>query len=240
MTCRSATEPGKPAPTGSTAGDATGPGIGYWHMSKPARMRSARWFGRSAWTVPPPAHTSMPVAPVVGPARPTKKGVRHPVDEGLGRSQGGLTTKFHLACDGRGRPLSIVITLGQRHDSTQLELVLAGIRVPQPGGRAQRDSLQTRDTATHAVVACCASGRSRTRSLSDAINAPSGRRGQAVRSPSTGPSTPVATWSSAVSIGSNSGVDSPRATRSARSTTGPWSSSPPLSSGSNRDSSDRP
>jgi transposase len=45
-----------------------------------------------------------------------------------------LTTKFHLACDGKGRPLSIVITPGQRHDSTQLEPVLAGIRVPRLGG----------------------------------------------------------------------------------------------------------
>jgi hypothetical protein len=34
------------------------------------------------------------------------QGVAHPSDEGLGRSRGGLATKFHLACDGRGRPLS--------------------------------------------------------------------------------------------------------------------------------------
>ena len=66
-----------------------------------------------------------------------KKGIRHPADEGLGRSRGGLTTKFHLACDGKGRPLSIVITPGQRHDSTQLAPVLAGIRVPRPGGRGR-------------------------------------------------------------------------------------------------------
>ena len=46
-----------------------------------------------------------------------------------------MTTKFHLACDGRGRPLSIVITPGQRHDSTQLEPVLDGIRVPRARGR---------------------------------------------------------------------------------------------------------
>jgi transposase len=48
-----------------------------------------------------------------------------------------LTTKIHLACDGKGRPLSIVITPGQRHDSTQLEVVLAGIRVPRPDGRGR-------------------------------------------------------------------------------------------------------
>jgi transposase len=66
-----------------------------------------------------------------------KKGVQHPADEGLGRSRGGLTTKFHLACDGKGRPLCVVITPGHRHDSTQLEPVLAGIRVPRPGGRGR-------------------------------------------------------------------------------------------------------
>jgi len=57
--------------------------------------------------------------------------------EALGRSRGGLTTKLHLACDGRGRPLAVVLTAGQRHDSTQLEAVLDAIRVPRPGGRGR-------------------------------------------------------------------------------------------------------
>ena len=57
--------------------------------------------------------------------------------EALGRSRGGLTTKLHLACDGRGRPLAVVLTPGQRHDSTQLAAVLDAIRVPRPGGRGR-------------------------------------------------------------------------------------------------------
>ncbi|MFJ4895996.1 transposase [Streptomyces sp. NPDC088788] len=40
-----------------------------------------------------------------------------PYDHALGRSRGGLTTKIHLACDGKGRPLAILLTPGQRHDS---------------------------------------------------------------------------------------------------------------------------
>lgn len=56
-------------------------------------------------------------------------------EEALGRSQGGLTTKLHQACDGKGRPLSIVLTPGQRHDSTQIESILDGIRVPRASGR---------------------------------------------------------------------------------------------------------
>lgn len=55
-------------------------------------------------------------------------------DEAIGRSRGGLTTKLHLACDGKGRPLAVVLTPGQRHDCTQLGPVLAAIRVPRPGG----------------------------------------------------------------------------------------------------------
>jgi transposase len=45
-----------------------------------------------------------------------------------------LTTKLHLAVDGKGRPLSILVTQGQRHESTQLAALLDGIRVPRPDG----------------------------------------------------------------------------------------------------------
>jgi transposase len=63
--------------------------------------------------------------------------VQHPPDEALGRSRGGLTTKLHLAWDGHGRPLSVVLTAGQRHESTQLGAVLDAIRVPRSGGRGR-------------------------------------------------------------------------------------------------------
>lgn len=55
----------------------------------------------------------------------------------MGRSRGGLTTKLHLACDGKGRTLAVVLTPGQRHDITQLEALLDGIRIPRPGGRGR-------------------------------------------------------------------------------------------------------
>src|SRR3712207_7262471 len=45
-------------------------------------------------------------------------------DKAIGRSRGGLSTKVHLACDGQGRLFSVVVTPGQRHESTQLEAVL--------------------------------------------------------------------------------------------------------------------
>ncbi|WP_406351337.1 IS5 family transposase [Streptomyces sp. NBC_01635] len=56
-----------------------------------------------------------------------------PDDQALGRSRGGLTTKIHLACDGRGRPLALLITPGQRHDGVCAQPLLNGIRVPRLG-----------------------------------------------------------------------------------------------------------
>ena len=45
---------------------------------------------------------------------------------------------MHLSCDGKGRPLSVVVTAGQRHESRQLEAVLDAIRVPRLPGAAGR------------------------------------------------------------------------------------------------------
>ncbi len=59
-----------------------------------------------------------------------------PPGHGIGRSRGGLSTKIHHAVDGRGRPLAIVVTGGQRNDGAMLQRVLADIRVPRiDGGR---------------------------------------------------------------------------------------------------------
>jgi transposase len=56
----------------------------------------------------------------------------------LGRSRGGLTTKLHLACEQGQKPLSLLLTAGQRGDSPQFTVVLDGIRVPRlHGGRAR-------------------------------------------------------------------------------------------------------
>nr|WP_246714648.1 IS5 family transposase [Rhizobium leguminosarum] len=48
-------------------------------------------------------------------------------DQALGRSRGGLTTKIHMATDGRGRPLRIILTPGQRGDVTQAPALLEGL-----------------------------------------------------------------------------------------------------------------
>ncbi|MFC8176184.1 IS5 family transposase [Streptomyces sp. NPDC057325] len=60
-------------------------------------------------------------------------------NRGLGRSRGGLTSKIHLAVEQGQKPLSVVITAGQRGDSPQFERLLETIRVPRLGlGRPRK------------------------------------------------------------------------------------------------------
>ncbi|MER5634386.1 transposase [Streptomyces nitrosporeus] len=59
--------------------------------------------------------------------------------EGPGRSHGGFTSKIHLSADGRCRPLSLIVTPGQRADCTQFIPVLEKIRVLRLGfGRPRK------------------------------------------------------------------------------------------------------
>ena len=44
--------------------------------------------------------------------------------QALGRSQGGFRTKIHLRAEGGGKPLTIQITAGQRHEQTMFELLM--------------------------------------------------------------------------------------------------------------------
>jgi transposase len=77
-----------------------------------------------------------------------KRGLLNPKDEALGRSRGGFSTKIHLACDGKGRPLCVVLTPGQRHGSTQLEELLDAVRV----ARAQSTPGRPRKRPTHLLA----------------------------------------------------------------------------------------
>lgn len=53
--------------------------------------------------------------------------------EALGRSRGGLTSKIHLAVDGRGLPMSVIITPGQAGDNPQLLPLLDQVAVGRDG-----------------------------------------------------------------------------------------------------------
>ncbi|MFK4090496.1 IS5 family transposase [Kribbella sp. NPDC020789] len=56
-----------------------------------------------------------------------------PADHAIGCSRGGLSTKVHLAADGRARPLAFTVTAGQAGDAPAFETVMSRIRVPRRG-----------------------------------------------------------------------------------------------------------
>lgn len=68
----------------------------------------------------------------------TGEGGTEPEDHGLGRSRDGWTVKVYLACEQGRRPLSFLVTAGQRGDSPQFTPVIEAIRVPRPGGDRPR------------------------------------------------------------------------------------------------------
>ncbi|WP_420169788.1 IS5 family transposase [Streptomyces violaceoruber] len=68
-----------------------------------------------------------------GPSKGALAG--EPDHHALGRSRGGLSTKIHLAADGRCRPLAFVLTPGQAGDAPAFPEVMARLRVPRPTGR---------------------------------------------------------------------------------------------------------
>lgn len=61
-----------------------------------------------------------------------------PPDHGIGRSRGGLTSKVHLVCDGKGRMLSAIVTAGNVNDTVMLVETLEQVRVPRLGGGRPR------------------------------------------------------------------------------------------------------
>jgi transposase len=58
--------------------------------------------------------------------------------QALGRSRGGLTTKLHTICDGRGRNLVTRLTPGQDADTRQLVGLVDAVRVARPRGRPRK------------------------------------------------------------------------------------------------------
>ena len=46
----------------------------------------------------------------------------------MGRSRGGLTTKIHALVDAKGRPLRLLITPGQTHDTQGAAVLLNNLR----------------------------------------------------------------------------------------------------------------
>ncbi len=130
----------------SPAGSGTGPGPGCWSRSRSAMTRWAWWSGRCRSTPRSTVHTSTR-------PEPAKKGAlaadelegppHQALGQELGRSCGGLTTKVHLAVDGRGLPLAVVVTPDNVNDSTMFDTVLQAVRVPRLPVRRPRRRPET-------------------------------------------------------------------------------------------------
>lgn len=68
-------------------------------------------------------------------ALPCCRGQKGGGDQALGRSRGGFSTKLHLRAEGGGKPLTFVLTPGQRHEATQVAALLERGAVTRPRGR---------------------------------------------------------------------------------------------------------
>ncbi|MCF3107039.1 IS5 family transposase [Streptomyces roseoverticillatus] len=120
--------------------DADAAGDIDWGISVDSTVMRPHQHAAGACRAPPPRVTP---APKVGWARNTSasrdgrsacpSGGGGEAGEGLGRSRGGFTTKVHLSAEGRCRPLSLVVTPGQRADCTQFKPVMDRVRVPGTG-----------------------------------------------------------------------------------------------------------
>jgi hypothetical protein len=140
---------------------------------------------------------------------PGGTGAAEPADHALGRSRGGLTTKFHLAVEQGQKPLALIVTAGQRGDSPQFTVVLDAVSVSRPGGRpgpARTGSWPTRPTGRARTALTCGAAGSRPRSPSSPTASATARTRAARaagRPRSTRKPTSSATPSSAASTASS-------------------------------------
>ncbi|MFF3985121.1 IS5 family transposase [Streptomyces sp. NPDC001797] len=108
--------------------------------------------------------------------RPTPE----PADHALGLSRGGLSTKVHLAADGRARPLAFTITAGQAGDAPAFETVMSRIRVPRTGpGRPRTRPLAVLADRAYSSRAVCS--HLRRRGIRGVIPQPSDQVGHRLR-----------------------------------------------------------
>ncbi len=146
---------------------------------------------------------------------------------------------MHLACEQRQKPLSVIITAGQRGDSPQFRAVLGAIRVPRPGGghpRTRPDwvladkaygSRANRAYLRRRKIACTIPEKA-----DQVRNRKNKGRAGAARPHSTPTGTDSATPWNAGSTGSSATGPWPPAMTSWPSATKPPSTSPPSANGS--------
>ncbi len=134
----------------------------------------ARWTGTcTSWTRPSSAHISTPPAP----AGTAPSGGRVQAREALGRSQGGFSTKIHLRAEGHGKPITAVLTGGERHEQIALEALLDQGAIRRPGrGRPRMRPRRTAGDKSYSSPT--ARGRLRRRHIRPVIPSKSNQRRQ--------------------------------------------------------------
>lgn len=113
---------------------------GTWAAVVTALQALADAAGHVTWDVSVDSGTARAHQHAVGARKDPAAGAGgpEPGDHALGRSRGGLTSKFHLAVEQGQKPLAVIVTAGQRGDSPQFIPVLEKVRVPRPGGGRPR------------------------------------------------------------------------------------------------------
>ncbi|MCX5274645.1 IS5 family transposase [Streptomyces virginiae] len=106
---------------------------GTWQEILTAVLAAADAVDDIDWTVSVDSTVVRAHQHSAGARKNGAEGRDEPADHALGRSRGGLSTKVHLAADGRARPLALTVTAGQAGDAPAFEAVMSRIRVPRGG-----------------------------------------------------------------------------------------------------------
>jgi transposase len=158
----------------SIAGVPQACGTGSWQRYRPKRMHVVRWTGTCpTWMRPLFARISTPSAL----AETAPSGGEAQAREALGRSRGGFSTKLHLRAEGNGRPITAVLTGGERHEQIALGALLDQGAIHRPG--RGRPRLRPRRTAgDKSYSSPTARGRLRRRHIRAVIPSKSNQRRQ--------------------------------------------------------------
>jgi transposase len=119
----------------------------------------------------------VPISTPPVPAETAPSGGEVQAREALGRSQGGFSSKLHLRAEGHGRPITAVLTSGERHEQVALEALLDQGAIRHPG--RGRSRLRPRRTAgDKSYSSPTARGRLRRRHIRAVIPSKSNQRRQ--------------------------------------------------------------
>jgi transposase len=217
---------------------------GTWHRVFSQLQSLADAKGAITWDLSVDSTVCRALSMRPGPGRRVacrrnRRAVSSPsLDHGLGRSRGGFTTKLHLAVEQGQKPMSIVVTAGQRGDSPQFERVLEKVRVPRIGAgrpRVRPDRVRADKAYASRKNRAYLRRRGIRCTIPDKADQARNRRNlgsRGGRPPHFDPWTTVsATRSSAGSTASRGTALSPRDTTNSRSATRRPSSSRPSTSG---------